>query len=504
MAKSRPALGAMFRLKGKSSPSVQLTSMTSCQSNESNGFNSLSTGDNQFPKSSRLGNYKPKFLSQSENKQSETSEVTSRSNGGSVVPEPAMPSTSGESEKYTSRSLYDNYSPLQKSSFFNHSKNDRSSVHNSSVTTDNVKKGLKTKSSENFILMGDKDSPMVIETSGLGSSLDGDELPEELPDGETQEDNISSLTDQVLTLNDEEHNNERINESAIIAGKRDISEEAVQMTNSEGDVEQMPHLQPTVHIVNGTNDLGLDKGTDKEMPYIPPPDYDEDVMTIDIPDEDEETLDYPSAEQALSSRRVYKVYQGDDFGQYLREEESQFIIPTSRTQTRYKKSSKKSSTKTRDNNSKSLTGTLSRALFGGSKKTVSEPEKRHTIHEFSFGHSKIGLGDSVGIPNGVWRTGGERKPSRVSSSDNNRLSNYELFLQYRQNDHKKSGSIESTSDSGNETGEDTSRNTESQKTYHVTSPAYYSPNKYVKRNGLWEKLTLRFRRRSIGEIGTVN
>lgn len=501
MAKSRPALGGIFRLKGKSSPSVQLTSMSSYKSTETNDFNSLTNGDNHFPQSSRFGNYKPKILSQTENEQSETAKVSSRSKSKSSFPEPALPSTSGEPEKHSSRMLHDNYSAPQDSSYLNHSQDDKTSVHKS-VPNANVKKGLKTKSSKNFILMGDKDSPMVIETSGLGSSLDGDELPEELPDLETQEDNTSSLMEEVLTLEEEEHRYERINESAIIADKRDISEEAVQVSNPEEEVEEPPHLQPIVHIIDGTENLDLD--TDTEMPYIPPPDYDEDVMTMDIPDEDEDTLDYPSTEQALSSRQVYKVYQGDDFGQYLREDESQFTIPTSRTQTRYKKSSKKPSTKIRDNNSKSLTGTLSRALFGGSKKNVSESEKRHTIHEFSFGHSKIGLADSAGIPNGVWRTEKGRKRSEVSTTQSNRLSNYELFLHSLQSDHKKNGSIESTSDSGNETGEDTSRNTESPRAYHVASAAYYSPNKYVKRNGLWEKLTLRFRRRSVGEMGTVN
>jgi len=185
---------------------------------------------------------------------------------------------------------------------------------------------------------------------------------------------------------------------------------------------------------------------DNELPFIPEPDYEEDVPSKPI-------------QNGRPDEHIYKEYEGEDFSKYLSDEDDGFYETfTGRGKVKYRRKNVKRPQapppprpKSAGPTMKPIKNTLKRQEFKpiGKKDIVNENNKRNTIRDFSFHDSKMGYDINRATKStsakGRYAKHGKERPC-IETAD----SSYEEFLRMR---HTEDGS-NSSADSGHEPGED--------------------------------------------------
>jgi len=227
-------------------------------------------------------------------------------------------------------------------------------------------------------------------------------------------------------------------------------------------------------------------------PYIPPPDYEDEEVTIDFEDEAEDFLDV-NRNNKLKNGGVFRELEGEDFGKYL-EDDYEFDTtrlgpprpPMGKSRSLPRPGKPPKFSKQPDNKKATKT-----------KKKQDKREanmKRNTIRDFTFSDSKIGWGDrtvkSTSAKGRYLKREKDRK--RIDTTEQVQQSagpgSYEDFLR------AKSGMpLESpnSSDSGVEMADD-SRIMEDM--YLNNQPKQMRNGKYDNKPSVWQRLTWRFKK----------
>lgn len=137
------------------------------------------------------------------------------------------------------------------------------------------------------------------------------------------------------------------------------------------------------HSVGGTS-----------YPYIPPPDYEDEEVTIDFDEEAEEFLD---PNKKFRNTNAYRELEGDDFGKYLDEDDYEFDVPRRPRPPSMSSKSRPAPSPLKPKYNKQHENIKSNKKAGKAKKRQEKREanlmKRNTIRDFTFSDSKIGWGD---------------------------------------------------------------------------------------------------------------
>ena len=228
-------------------------------------------------------------------------------------------------------------------------------------------------------------------------------------------------------------------------------------------------------------------------PYIPPPDYEDEEMTMDFEDDYEPIADYER-----SNGRVYRELEGDDFGKYMQEDDYEFDAPNRPLrrpppgghgghflQNRPRHIQKP--TKSNKNIDKKIT--KSKKKHAPSEQSM----KRNTIRDFTFSDSKIGWGDrtvkSTSAKGRYIKHNKDRmridKAETFGQKDNK--GTYEEFLRVKNGIPLESPN---SSDSGVDTGEERHH----MNMYQRSQPKQMRNGKYEHKQTMWQRLTWRFRK----------
>ena len=250
----------------------------------------------------------------------------------------------------------------------------------------------------------------------------------------------------------------------IRSTRSSVSEQVIDFSESSA-------VHENKHIPNG--DVG-------NYPYIPPPDYDDEEVTMTFDDEERDQF-----EQGYQHSRVYKEFEGEDFARYLQDDEG-FEFDSRPPPIRHMKGKPAPRPPSYDN----------RYYKKGDKpkkksKRNETDMKRNTIRDFSFSDSKIGWGDrTVKSTSAKGRyIKREKERSRIDTSipQKTDAGSYEEFLRVRNG----LGPLESpnSSDSGVEVEMKNHENM-----FYHSQPKQMRNGKYDKKPSVWQKLTWRFRK----------
>lgn len=228
-------------------------------------------------------------------------------------------------------------------------------------------------------------------------------------------------------------------------------------------------------------------------PYIPPPDYEDEEVTLDFEEEAEEFLDFNR--NSRNSNTVYRELEGDDFGKYLEDDyefdapnmgppnsDSQFgksrTVPRTAKQQKYSKQDNKKASKARKKQDKREANM-----------------KRNTIRDFTFSDSKIGWGDRTVKSTSAKGRYIKREKDRKRIDHNAQFppqnggpGSYEDFLRAKNGIPLESPN---SSDSGVEMGED-SRMMEDM--YLNNQPKQMRSGKFEHKPSFLQRLTWRFKK----------
>ena len=266
----------------------------------------------------------------------------------------------------------------------------------------------------------------------------------------------------------------------IRSTRSSVSEQIIDFSDSNvhenkhipnGDIQHIPNGD-IQHIPNG--DVG-------NYPYIPPPDYDDEEVTMTFDDEERDQF-----EQGYQQSRVYKEFEGEDFARYLQDDEGYGFDSRPPPPVRYMKGKPAPRPPMYDN----------RFHKKGDKpkkksKRNETDMKRNTIRDFSFSDSKIGWGDrtvkSTSAKGRYIKREKERQRIDTSIPQKTDAGSYEEFLRVRNG----LGPLESpnSSDSGVEVEMKNHENM-----YYHSQPKQLRNGKYEKKPSVWQKLTWRFRK----------
>ena len=220
--------------------------------------------------------------------------------------------------------------------------------------------------------------------------------------------------------------------------------------------------------------------------YIPEPDYDEEEKTMVFPDDDED--DYPPGLQP--EKKVYKEYYGEDFSQYLSDEESGVDVspryrPKRGSRTGSGSHSGGADRKSRTEGKRSLYRKRGDSLPSSKSKKDKAVSGSNSLRTFSFADSKFGTlrgssGKRHSVPSLSEDTGEEAERFVTNGSS------YERFLRSRNGEelgdvfYDDSQGVGEGSGAGFVPGEVPSR--------------YLRPSD--KKDNLWKKLTWKFKRQA--------
>ncbi|KAK3091265.1 hypothetical protein FSP39_018436 [Pinctada imbricata] len=236
----------------------------------------------------------------------------------------------------------------------------------------------------------------------------------------------------------------------------------------------------------------LDSVSETEEPYIPEPDYDDDVAETKY-SKYSEVPRKPSLDNQRSNN--FSKFTGEDYSQYLSDDEDYFSDHTYtwRKNIQYRRKGPSQTGKQRPI-SHPQKGGGSRKPQGGLKplgKTKHDPKmesiKRNTIRDFSFSDSKIGYGDRTvksTSAKGRYEKRNKERP-RIDGSEGS----YEEFLRMRSNENGSS----SSADSGHDTGDD----------MYLQNNVFANsqPRQVRERKGsMWQRLTWKFKRHSAYQL----
>ncbi|XP_053394235.1 uncharacterized protein LOC123525824 [Mercenaria mercenaria] len=230
-------------------------------------------------------------------------------------------------------------------------------------------------------------------------------------------------------------------------------------------------------------------------PYIPPPDYEDEEMTMDFEEDYEPVADYNR-----NGSSVYRELEGDDFGKYMQEDDYEFDAPNRPLRGpppgghggHFMQNRARPVPRTAKSNR-----TMDKKVAKSKKKHApSEPTmKRNTIRDFTFSDSKIGWGDRT-----VKSTSAKGRYIK-HNKDRMRIDNAETFGEqkdgpgsYEEFLRVKNGlPLESpnSSDSGVDTGEERHH----RDMYLHSQPKQMRNGKYEHRpSSVWQRLTWKFRK----------
>ncbi|XP_052778195.1 uncharacterized protein LOC128215548 [Mya arenaria] len=235
------------------------------------------------------------------------------------------------------------------------------------------------------------------------------------------------------------------------------------------------------HVKTPDNIVG-----NKDLPYIPPPDYYDEEVTMDF----EEERDAFMADNMLQRRRHqsdnkdFRHLEGEDFGRYL-DDDYEFDRPRQPPPQGYRKQHK-SHSMPRESRPK--------PPKDNKKKSKGEQTKRNTIRDFTFSDSKIGWGDrtvkSTSAKGRYIKREKDRKRIDTSGPQNGSAvaqGSYEEFLRVRNGILPESPN---SSDSGVELGEERAHSD----MYIHSQPKQMRYRKYEEKPNMWQRLTWRFRK----------
>ncbi|KAH3782642.1 uncharacterized protein LOC127841076 [Dreissena polymorpha] len=233
-------------------------------------------------------------------------------------------------------------------------------------------------------------------------------------------------------------------------------------------------------------------GDHGEYPYIPPPDYQDEEVTMDFHEEPEALLKKPHPlngnhfSRDSKEHSAYRELEGDDFGRYL-EDDYELNRPGNRSSAvanrNYGKG--KSAPKHKPNNKDQK----------HKRKHSKNDAKRNTIRDFAFSDSKIGWGDrTVKSTSAKGRyIKREKDRRRIDTSEarvpNGGTGSYEEFLKVRNGLPLDSPN---SSDSGVELADDPPN----MDMYIHSQPKQMKYRKYDEKPNLLQRLTWRFRKMS--------
>ncbi|XP_060597354.1 uncharacterized protein LOC132751222 [Ruditapes philippinarum] len=268
--------------------------------------------------------------------------------------------------------------------------------------------------------------------------------------------------------------------------ERKISGVSRERTDSEYSWAEEQHQRIQNEHQNNKNGI--------TYPYIPPPDYEDEEMTMEFEDDYEPMVDYER-----NNAKVYRELEGDDFGKYIQEDDYEFDAPNRplrhppppgsqgghfmQNRPRHVQKPLKSN----KNIDKKMTKSKK-------KHAPSEPNmKRNTIRDFTFSDSKIGWGDRT------TKSTSAKGRYIKHNKDRMRIDNAETFGQkdtkgsYEEFLRVKNGiPLESpnSSDSGVDTGEERHH----MNMYQHSQPKQMRNGKYENKQSMWQRLTWRFRK----------
>lgn len=227
----------------------------------------------------------------------------------------------------------------------------------------------------------------------------------------------------------------------------------------------------------------VDKKDLNEYPYIPPPDYDEDELTMDFNDDVE----------SVDNSKIYKEFDGEDFAKYLSDDEDyEFDHYTWRKNIRYRpKHRSKGPAPPRPKSEISFS--QNKKSKGGALKPLGKPKheqniksiSRSTIRDFSFADSKLNADRTVRSTSAIGRLAkrGKDRP-RIETSEGS----YEEFLRMRQTENGSNSSADSGQFSGDE------MNGPNQVFLRSQPKEFRGKLREEKPHTVWQKLTWKFRR----------
>ena len=350
-------------------------------------------------------------------------------------------------------------------------------------------------SKETFII-GDKDIPIIIEekTDARNTSNNEEETPVPMPRRKRRAPSAPDLDKDTATTNplfgrslSQSSDTTRLGKNFEIQGG-DI-DFAYGIDNPGYERREYTSTKPDHSPVTSSYQNGYQNEEDG-MPYIPPPDYDDEEITMDFDDEPEFDTSRFRNNRPYS---VVKDYEGEDFSKYLNDDLDYEI-----EQSRRKKSNRPPDRL----DQKFLPRPPPREGKKGNKqkkKSRKEPEmKRNTIRDFTFSDSKIGWGDrtvkSTSAKGRYIKREKDRRRIDITENTEDRSTapssgSYEEFLRMKNKMDKDSPN---SSDSGVEVGHES----QFMDMYLHSKPKQYKMvSKYEERKpSVWKRLTLRFKK----------
>lgn len=196
-------------------------------------------------------------------------------------------------------------------------------------------------------IIGDKDTPMTLQSSDDTHNLD------------------PYVDDLALTSED------------MTGHEQDLGTDNPLFHLQEEEDEDAPMPNGVVHMNGAERRAGTGEA---DGVYIPPPDYDEEEKTMVFPDEPDED----GSGSPRHGKKVYKEYHGEDFAQYLTDEENGHGEVTTRSKRASHHVDRKSKTEAKRPLYKK------RELLPIKSKKDKGFSGSHSLRDFSFADSKFG------------------------------------------------------------------------------------------------------------------
>lgn len=241
-----------------------------------------------------------------------------------------------------------------------------------------------------------------------------------------------------------------------------------------------------IATADGKRDPGI------TYPYIPPPDYDDEELTMMFEDEEyiEPAIDYNTTKRNSTSH-LYKEYEGEDFGRYMQEDDYEFDAP--RRMPRPPPNGRHYVRKGKAPSKPQKLSNTDKKSAKSKKKQAEKDMKRNTIRDFTFSDSKIGWGDRT-----VKSTSAKGRYIK-HNKDRKRVDNPEMFGQdsgpgsYEEFLRIKNG-IPLESPNSSDSGVDTSEDKQNMDMYIHSQPKQMRYGNADHKPSVWQRLTWKFRK----------
>ena len=345
------------------------------------------------------------------------------------------------------------------------------------------------------MIIGDKDTPLVLESSYIGDDNDNENKTETqevdnsvsiVPKNELEEDNLFGDHDKVVNVGE-------VVVNPIFEDKTKQTGESVDIVNEKPrhpyKKRRAPGI-PSSYVTRSRHNSQASHDSDEEYPYIPEPDYEEEEATMNFDD----VLKKDVYHAQRRDQKIMKEYEGEDFAKYMDEDEG-FHDHTLTWRKNIRHNRKPAAHP--PNSKHASRSTMQAPKLRPMKKpknveTQHGSMKRQTLRTISYADCKMGVDDRTIRSVKSTSAGGryiKRGKERTMIVDGGTGDGgYEEFLRMR---HKDEGSLESNSsgDSGHETGDDLYQQ---EQFFHQMQPKQLREKQG--KGTLWEKLTWRFKR----------